>query len=364
MTLRTYPGWLASTLLTLLLLCLSMAGQTQVRPDPTLAKGDSISVQVLQNPDLSLETKVAATGAILYPLIGNVAVAGITVSAAEKKIADALQAGGFLENPQVTIQLLKSVAIAPATSTATRNNTADYTLAAGDAIRVQVFQNPDLTMETRVSENNSITYPLIGTVDLGGASLAMAEKKIAEALEKGGFLQKPQVNITLLIVRGNQVAVLGQVARPGRFPLETANTRLSDMLANAGGATLGGDDTAIVTGVRAGVPFRKQIDIPSLFLTDQTNDNMVLQGGDTIYIHRAPVFYIYGETQRPGAYRIERNMTVMQALALGGGPTARGSEKRLRLHRKAGNGSVEQIEPRLTDPVLPNDVIYVKESIF
>ncbi len=57
-------------------------------------------------------------------------------------------------------------------------------------------------------------------------------------------------------------------------------------------------------------------------------------------------------------------MTVMQALALGGGPTTRGSEKRLRLHRKAADGSIEQVEPKLTDPVLPNDVIYVKESIF
>jgi polysaccharide export outer membrane protein len=76
------------------------------------------------------------------------------------------------------------------------------------------------------------------------------------------------------------------------------------------------------------------------------------------------VFYIYGEAQRPGAFRIERNMTIMQALAQGGGPTQRGSEKRLRLHRKMADGSLQQIEPQLTDPVLPDDVIFVKESIF
>ncbi len=240
----------------------------------------------------------------------------------------------------------------------------DYPLGAGDAIRVQVFQNPDLTIETRVSENGSITYPLVGAVDIGNISIAAAEKKIADALQKGGFLQKPQVNITLLQIRGNQISVLGQVARPGRFPLETANTRLSDMLANAGGATPGGDDIVIVTGVRAGQHFRKQIDIPSIFLADRQADDIVLQGGDTVYVHRAPVFYIYGEAQRPGAFRIERDMTVMQALAQGGGPTVRGSEKRLRLHRKAADGSQQQLEPQLTDPVLPNDVIYVKESIF
>ena len=240
----------------------------------------------------------------------------------------------------------------------------DYPLGAGDTIRVQVFQNPDLTIETRVSENGVITYPLIGAVNLGGLPIAAAEQKIADALQSGGFLKKPQVNISLQQIRGNQVSVLGQVARPGRFPLETASTRLSDMLASAGGATPGGDDIAIVTGVRAGQPFRKRIDIPSLFLTEGQEGDIVLQGGDTVYVHRAPVFYIYGEAQRPGAFRIEREMTVMQALAQGGGPTARGSEKRLRLHRKIANGSLQQMEPELTDPVLPNDVIYVKESIF
>jgi len=240
----------------------------------------------------------------------------------------------------------------------------DYPLAAGDSIRIQVFQNPDLTLETRVSENGSITYPLVGALDIGGLPIAAAEKKIAGALEQGGFLQKPQVNITLLQVRGNQVSVLGQVGRPGRFPLETANTRLTDMLAMAGGAVGTGDDVVVVTGTRNGTPFRKQVDIPAIFLNGTVQDDIVLQGGDVIYVHRVPVFYIYGEAQRPGAYRVERSMTIMQALAQGGGPTARGSEKRLRLHRRSADGSVQEIEPKLTDPVQTDDVIFIRESIF
>jgi polysaccharide export outer membrane protein len=240
----------------------------------------------------------------------------------------------------------------------------DYPLAAGDTIHIQVFQNPDLTLDTRVGEGGTITYPLIGTVEIGGLAIFAAEKKIADALQKGGFLQKPQVTIGLLQVRGNQVSVLGQVAKPGRFPLETANTRLTDMLANAGGAMQTGDDIAIVTGVRNGQPFRRLIDIPSIFLAGRIADDLVLQGGDTIYVHRAPVFYIYGEAQRPGSFRIERDMTIMQALAQGGGPTQRASEKRLRLNRKGKDGSLQQIEPQLTDLVQPDDVIYVKESIF
>jgi polysaccharide biosynthesis/export protein len=245
-----------------------------------------------------------------------------------------------------------------------QNNKLDYTLAAGDTIRIQVFQNPDLTIETRVSEGGTITYPLIGVVELGGVSVSTAEKKIADKLQQGGFIQKPQVNIAIVQIRGNQVAVLGQVARPGRFPLETANTRLTDVLALAGGATPTGDDLVVVSGTRNGQPFRRQIDIPDIFLTGQVQDNLVLQGGDIVYVHRSPVFYIYGEAQRPGAFRVERGMTIMQALAQGGGPTVRGSDKRLRLHRVTANGRVVQSVPQLTDLVQANDVIYVSESLF
>ncbi|QHE75935.1 polysaccharide export protein EpsE [Hydrogenophaga sp. PBL-H3] len=240
----------------------------------------------------------------------------------------------------------------------------DYPLAAGDTVRVQVFQNPDLTLETRITESGLISFPLIGSIRLGGLPVSAAEKKIADALKSGGFLQNPQVTLLLTQIRGSQVSVLGQVGRPGRFPLETASTRLSDMLANAGGTAPSGDDVVIVSGQRAGKPFRKLVDLPALFLRERSDDDIVLQGGDVIYVHRAPVFYVYGEAQRPGSFRIERSMTVMQALALAGGPTARGSRDRLQLHRQQDDGSVKLLAPQMNDLVLPNDVLYVRESLF
>ena len=248
---------------------------------------------------------------------------------------------------------------APATPT-----NADYRLGPGDAIGVQVFQSPDLSVDARVSENGVISYPLVGSVQLGGLSISEAEQKIADALRSGGFVRSPQVNIILRQVRGNQVAVLGQVNRPGRFPLETFNTRVSDMLAAAGGVTPGGDDVLILTGQRQGQAFRRVIDIPGLFLNQKPEEDVVLAGGDTLYVSKAPVFYIYGQAQRPGPYRIERGMTVMQALAQGGGPTARGSQNRLMLHRRDAAGKVIETVPQLTDTVRPEDVIYVRESIF
>ena len=239
----------------------------------------------------------------------------------------------------------------------------DYPLAPGDDIRVLVFQNPDLTLETRISERGAITYPLIGSVDIGGLAIAAAESKIARALDDGGFVKRPQVNIVLVQARGNQVSVLGQVNSPGRFPLESMHTRVSDVLALAGGITATGDDVVILSGQRNGQPFRQEINIPELYRGGAQSD-VALAGGDTIYVDRAPVFYIYGEAQRPGQYRVEHGMTVMQALAQGGGPTPRGSDSRLLLHRKGADGSVQKLSPELGDRVHADDVIYVRESLF
>ena len=288
-------------------------------------------------------------------------------------ILSALLALGAQAQPQALPQPQAPVPAsvpAPASGAPGVAATSEYTLGAGDSIRVLVFQNPDLTVETRVSEAGTITFPLIGTVALGGMSIGASEKKIADALVNGGFVRRPQVNIVLLQIRGNQVTVLGQVNKPGRFPLETFNMRVSDVLAAAGGAVAGsanvpgGGDIVVVTGLRDGKPFRKEIDIPSLYAPEKSVDDIVVLAGDSIYVPRAPVFYIYGEAQRPGVYRMERGMTVMQAIATGGGPTLRGTERRVKLHRKNAAGVTQELSPSMSDQLLPDDVIYVRESLF
>jgi polysaccharide export outer membrane protein len=240
----------------------------------------------------------------------------------------------------------------------------DYRLGPGDTIHIVVFQNPDFTTEVRVSESGVISYPLIGRVELGGLSIVAAEQKIATMLKEGGFVKQPQVNITLSQIRGNQVSVLGQVNRPGRYPLETFNTHVSDVLAIAGGATSAGSDTVVLAGTRSGKPYRKEIDIASLYLDEKRGDDVLVEGGDAIYVHRAPVYYIYGEVQRPGSYRVERNMTLMQALAEGGGPTLRGTQRNIKIFRRGTNGKVEEVSLDLTAPVKVDDVFYVRESLF
>src|SRR5438105_1520241 len=81
----------------------------------------------------------------------------------------------------------------------------EYKLGPGDSIRIQVYQNPDLTTEARVSETGGISYPMVGGVQVGGLSISQAESRIAQALRNGNILKSPQVNIVLHQVRGNQV---------------------------------------------------------------------------------------------------------------------------------------------------------------
>lgn len=240
----------------------------------------------------------------------------------------------------------------------------DYTLGAGDIVRVTVYQNPDLTTEARVSESGIITFPLLGSVQVGGSSPAEAERTIAEGLASEGFVRDPQVNVLLLEVRANQVAVLGHVNHPGRYPLETTNLRLTDLLAAAGGVAEEGAEVVIHIRETEDGTTRRAVDIPALFQDGALGDNERLQGGDILYVARAPEFYIYGEVQRPGGFRLERDMSVMQGLALGGGLTSRGTKRGLRLHRRDGDGGVEVIEPELDDRLRPDDVIYVRESLF
>ncbi|CAM3807904.1 polysaccharide export protein EpsE [Roseateles saccharophilus] len=243
---------------------------------------------------------------------------------------------------------------------------AEYRLGAGDVVRVVVYQNPDLTLETRVSETGVISYPLLGNVRIGGLGVSAAEKLIADGLRNGNYVKQPQVTLVLLQVKGNQASVLGQVNRPGRFPIETADMRVTDLLANAGGVASTGGDQLVLTGMRDGKPLRLEIDLPSVFAanSDRAASDVLIQNGDVLWVDRAPIVYIYGEVQRPGPMRLERGMTLMQVLAAGGGLTQRGTERGIRVHRKSADGKVQVMQPAMDDGVKDGDVVYVKESLF
>jgi polysaccharide export outer membrane protein len=240
----------------------------------------------------------------------------------------------------------------------------DYVLGAGDVVRVTVFQSPELSLETRIPESGVISYPLLGAVTLGGLSISQAELRLAEGLLTGKFLKKPQVSILVTQLRGNQASVLGHAVRPGRYSLELTTTRLSDLMALAGGVAPDGSDMLTIVGTRSGKPFRTQIDFRTLFRGDASTQDIVIESNDVVYVDPMPQVYIHGEVQKPGTLRLERGMNVLQALAAGGGVTQRGTQRGIRIHRKSPDGVVNEIRPALQEPLQQDDVIYVPESLF
>lgn len=240
---------------------------------------------------------------------------------------------------------------------------ADIELGPGDTLRVNVYGHPDLSLETRVSESGSISYPLIGEVKVSGLSPAAAQKKIAGMLERGGYLRNPQVNISVAQNQSQQVSVLGQVTRPGRYPVDGKRS-LTDILALAGGMTQDAGDTVTLVRSRNGKTVKESLDLHAMVKTGDMNKNLQLKTDDVIYVERAPRFYIYGEVQHPGTYKLERNMTVIQALSVGGGLSPRGTDRGVRLKRRDADGTLREITAKHEDIVQTDDVVYVRESLF
>ena len=238
-------------------------------------------------------------------------------------------------------------------------------LGVGDVVRITVYQNPDLTVEGgRISESNQLNFPLVGNVTIGGLTVTAAEQRIARALREGGYVLRPQVTIQVGTIRSSVVSILGQVGKPGRFPIDQVGTRVSEIVATAGGVVPGGSDVVTLVGTRNGRPIKLDIDMPAILQSGQSELDIPVENGDIIYVDRAPTAYIYGEVGRPGQFRIERGMTMMQALAASGGLSAKGTQRGMKVHRRDATGNVVISDIGLNDPVNRDDVIYIKESLF
>jgi polysaccharide export outer membrane protein len=241
---------------------------------------------------------------------------------------------------------------------------AAYLLGPGDLLKVTVFKNTDLSLDVRVSDAGAINYPLIGAVPVSGLTLAATERKIAKLLQDGGFVVNPQISILLTQGFNDLVSVIGEVNKAGRYSVEAAGGHLSGMIASAGGISPAGGEVVTVTGERTGTTFRRDIDIVKMSAGVSGAEDMELAGGDTLFVKKAPLFYIYGQVQKPGQFPLEDGMTVMQALATGGGVTGKGTQRGIVRHRRDASGKVKEESVSLDDDVRDEDVIYVKESLF
>jgi polysaccharide export outer membrane protein len=236
----------------------------------------------------------------------------------------------------------------------------EYVLGAGDLIRVSVFGYPEMAADVRVDESGSVRYALVGLLSVADRSTGEVETELARRLADGGYIRDPQVSVLIVEHLSRRVSVMGEVARPGQYPL-TRSSNVLDMVAAAGGTVTGiAADTATL--LRADGS-RIAIDLFELFNGDPES-NVAIGPGDTLYVPRAPQFYVYGEVQRPGTYRLERNMTVSRAISASGGLTARGTERRALVKRRDQQGEEREVSVAGSDLLRPDDVLLIKESLF
>jgi polysaccharide export outer membrane protein len=229
---------------------------------------------------------------------------------------------------------------------------ATYQLAVGDRVRFISWSIPELSCEVLVEADGTVVYPYIGTVQASGRTVAQLETaletELGQRLEAAGVERLDPHVLDLqadVIDYGRaQVAVLGEVRLPGVYPWQPDATPLA-LIAQAGGLTAHAWFVAlliraappqapanITPGAPPGSPPALRLDLHKLFLGEGP-PNLRLAGGDTLYVPPVGMYQVLGRVRYPGQYRLQRNTTVVQALAQAGGLKAFAATNRLTVWR-------------------------------
>ncbi len=236
-------------------------------------------------------------------------------------------------------------------------------LGPGDSVMLHVFGQPDMDTVLGVADDGTIRVPLAGPIQVGGLSADEAARRIEKAFKDGGYFVAPHVSLTVTQTMSQRVSVLGEVHAPGRYPID-AKTTILDLLAQAGGPTEFASNTVYVLRPDpAGGVKRFPVTVQGL-TTGGVGAGQTLHAGDSVYVPRAEQFYILGEVQKPSMYKLEPNLTVIEAISIAGGVTPKGSDRRVEIKRVGKDGQEVVIKAKPNDLVQPDDVIRVKESIF
>lgn len=236
-------------------------------------------------------------------------------------------------------------------------------IGSGDLLNISVYGHDDLKTVTRVSDTGRIHFPLIGELAVGGKSSMELEEELAVQLIRDGFIHDAQVSVVVTEHISQQISLLGQVNKPGRYPLE-ANTSALDLLAMAGGINDIGDDIVVRTRNVAGKTQKQIINLKDILDGANPPSPVELQSGDVLFVPKAPMFYVYGEVLKPGGYRLQTDTSIVQALSLGGGLTPRGSESQITIKRRDPSGKLMEIDAEPSDAILKDDVVHVGERWF
>lgn len=240
----------------------------------------------------------------------------------------------------------------------------EYTVGDGDVIAINVYENPDLSTTVRVSANGTIRVPLIGEVDVKNLTVSQVSSKIEKRLADG-YLVRPQVDVFIKEYRSKKAVILGQIKNPGLYELR-GGTTLLEFISTAGGLTpeVGSSATIKRKTVGAGESDQVAVDLDVLIKKGDAAQNIPIRDGDTVYISKADVYYVSGEVNKPGSFKLEPDVTVIKAITMAGGFSKIASKGRVRIIRIIDGQKREMESVKMDEPVLPNDVIVVPESFF
>jgi len=242
-------------------------------------------------------------------------------------------------------------------------------IGSGDLLEVSVLGSPDSTKQVRVGAGGEISLPLIGPVKVAGLSIVQAERAVAKLLVGGGFFADPQVSIFEKEYATQGISVLGEVQKPGIYPLMGRRT-LFDAISAAGGTTPRAGNTVTIT--RRDVPKTPET-VPLTYgpSGSQPGNNIQVMPGDTVVISKAGIVYVVGDVAKPGGFVMENaEMTVLQAIAMAQGTNRDAALDRATLIRKASNQPQETPIPlkqilaaKAPDLRLqPDDIVFVPTS--
>ncbi|HJU42573.1 MAG TPA: polysaccharide biosynthesis/export family protein [Vicinamibacterales bacterium] len=248
-----------------------------------------------------------------------------------------------------------------------------YQAGAADVLGIKVFGEDALSNNYTVDSDGSITFPLIGRVQVGGLTTRQIEERLTKMLS-GDYIRNPQVSVEIATFRSRSIFVLGEVKNPGRYTIQGPQTLL-ELIAHAGSTTAAAGDTIIVQRYKDGIANAITAALPDDERTAEVmrvsfedlrqgrlNANILLQDSDTIIVPPADRFYVQGFVKQPGSFVLRPGMTVRQAIAEAGGITERGSSRRIKIVRKVKDKEVE-LDAEMSDLVRPGDTIKVPQRL-
>jgi polysaccharide export outer membrane protein len=240
----------------------------------------------------------------------------------------------------------------------------------GDFLDVSEYHTPEFHSAVRVSPDGSVTLPMVNEVQLGGQDEQAAAHTIEHALLTKGMLLHPLVTVLVTAYAGQDVSVLGEVARPGVYPY-TVHHRLLDVISAASGL-------APSAGRLVNVFHRNDPKTPHPVVldpsgTDTSSDhNPELTPGDTVQVSRAGLVYVIGEVVRPGGFAVDpaQGLTVVQALSLAWGPARNAAtSKALLIREQKGGRTLTTLDLKRMlrgqepdQPVRDRDILFVPDS--